>query len=232
MRKYIYYIVLFIVNYGMLTAQNDSIPFNNIAIYGNDVRLVNGFVYENELKAEEGHCYLFNEEPVLGSLRMDDKLFINQYLKFDIFHNHLILSYRNEKGGVQQIQLVDSMVESFTLLGHYFEKQKLPKKGVKFVEVLNNGHIQYCRFWLKDIKLISDNGVAYHRISAAQKFNYLIVDQKLTRIRGNRTFIRSFTLEQKSVVKKILHSNNVRIGKASESKIALVMSQINNLITN
>lgn len=232
MRKYIYYIVLLIVHCEMLTAQNDSVLSQNIAIYGNDVRLVNGFIYEYELKAEEGYCYLFNEEPVLGSLRIEDKLFINQYLKFDIFHNHLILSYRNEKGGVTQIQLVDSMVQSFSLLGHYFEKQKLPKMGVKFVEVLNNGHVQYCRFWFKDIKLISDNGMAYHRISAAQKFNYLIVDQKITRIRGNRTFIRSFTLEQKSVVKKILHSNNVRIGKASDSKISLVMSQINNSITN
>ena len=93
--------------------------------YGNDVKLVNGEKYFYPYTRSDGNPFLFSEpRPVV--IRVHEKEFAGQLVRYDIFNQQVILDFKDIYGGTSSLVLQEEWVESFSFESHFFRKMKGP----------------------------------------------------------------------------------------------------------
>ncbi len=197
--------------------------------YGVNQDLVSGFQYAYAYQQFVGNPFFFNENFVLGEVKIKDKIYSNLALKYDIYHQKVVLKYQNNFGAVQQVELVDSMVNGFSLNHIRFVQVKLEDKGVKYVEVVNQGKLQGGYFWSKELKLHTGSGDAQYHFSNDKSKFYLISDGVGYPIRNKWAFLERFPDQKKKKIKTLIKAFKVRFGTKYSNNMAGFMNELNKM---
>ncbi len=200
------------------------------SIYGLDASLINGETYQYPYYQVTGHPYFMQNQFTQEEVCTQGVIFAPVALKLDVLNNGLLLEYENPHGALQQILLVDSLVQWFTINSKRFAPHEVPKKGVKFVQILNEGEATCFYYWTKEMKVSNSSGATDYKINREKRTQYIHFNGKIHRYKGKGSFLKIFPPTHKETIKTYLKTHKVKWKKASDAEVTQVMNYLNQLL--
>lgn len=219
------FLALFFV--GIKTQAGEHIVSDSI--YGLNATLVNGITYQYPYYNVGGHPFFLENKFSSETLQVNGKTFENVRLKLDILNNKLLLEYKNSVGATKQIELRDSLIQSFTYRHTFFSKHDVPKKGKKFVQKINEGKITCFYYWTKEMKVSNDSGAGGYVINRARRTKYVKYNGITSQYNSKRSFFKIFPKHQKSQIKDFIKSKKIKWRKVGDEDMMAVMNYLNQL---
>lgn len=196
--------------------------------YGNDVKLVNGEKYFYPYTRSDGNPFLFSEpRPVV--IRVHEKEFAGQLVRYDIFNQQVILDFKDIYGGTSSLVLQEEWVESFSFESHFFRKMKGPGGIPGFYQVVVDGPISLVYSWSKDYLMNLNSGVQSYYFTEPLKKSFLVIDNSFYPYRNNGSFLKAFDREQQKAIKLFMRQAKIKVNKAPDSQMRHLVEYCNSL---
>ncbi len=230
---------LFIINQTFVLAQYTDQPVSSLEvkeeldeIYGLDQTLCSGILYTSRVTGSvSGNPYWIDSEWKKGSVVIQNILFEDLLLKYDIESNDLVINTINLNNQPVKICLNKKLISEFTLDNHKFIK--FPGKEINdnnyFCEALSEGKISLLQ--------IKDKVLAVSNSSNSSDFTYkeyikeyLLIDRQLIRFKGKRTLYKLFP-EHKQNLKEFIFQNSLTPGRKNIQDRTKLVDYCNSLIT-
>lgn len=200
--------------------------------YGYDQNLINGRQYYNFYPKAPGHAFWGQDLFRNGNISINGVKYNNVFLKYDICNQEVLLDYENSYGGRNQIVLLKSKIDSFSIINSRFVKYTFANTGTKFYQVITNSQIKCLYYWEKKLVKDATSVESYYSYSDEGKKMYLLYNNKLIQYRGNKSFIKIFPEKYQSKIKKYLKNNHLKVSKLPERKVIEVITFCEGLINN
>ena len=211
-------------------AQSSTIDPDHV--YGLDPLLYNGKIYNFVTPAAiDGTPYFDGADFVKGSVKLRGVTYDNLLLKYDVFHQQLILQYKTSLGADNQIVISDAWLEAFNMGGHHFEMLAIQDTLKGIYEVMGTGTYRILYSWRKELLLESYLGATYRLFSVSKKETYLLAGTKLSKYNNNRHFTTLFGPSQQVILKKYLRQQKINVKKASDQAITELINYCNTIST-
>lgn len=196
--------------------------------YGSDVKLVNGEKYFYPYTRSDGDPFLFSEpRPVV--IRVHEKEFAGQLVRYDIFNQQVILDFKDIYGGTTSLVLKDEWVETFGFESHLFRRMKGPEGIPGYYQVVVDGPISVVYSWSKDYLMNLNSGVQSYYFTEPQKKSFLVIDNKFFPYRNNGSFLKAFDREQQKAIKLFMRQAKIKVNKTPESQMRHLVEYCNSL---
>jgi hypothetical protein len=178
-------------------------------------QLLNGIYYENPYFIAKGHPFLDDGDFHSGSVIYRNKEYEGIRMKYDIFHQQIVINPRLEDP-MLMILLSNEFISEFWLGGSYFRRNPDGGSGIPYLQVVWEEEQVGCyRSWYKfRYKSYDDRNTVSYRFSDEKQNRYLQVNGILSRYTGNRTFACQFPDALKNQVKEFLRSKRIRVSRA------------------
>jgi hypothetical protein len=234
-RNIFIFLDLFILqyNYAQSTGKNDSNVlklksyFNQF--YGADYNLINGIRYVNLYPSAEGHPFLGEDSFYKGNIIINNLIYRDMEIKYDICNQEIILQYPYFTGNPDKIILIKEFIDEFEMDDRLFRKYTFPETGPRFYQVVSRGNIYCLYFWKKD--LVKGSSVQiFYKYSPERKVSYLVIDNKLCSFSSRKSFIKLFPSQYHKEIIQYLKSNKMWIRNDTEIKIRQLMDFCNEII--
>jgi hypothetical protein len=197
--------------------------------YGEDYNLINGRRYVNVYPGADGHPFLGENIFYRGNIIINNKVYREVEIKYDICDQHIILQYPYFSGNSDKIILVDKFIDGFEINGMLFRKYDFPETGPRFCQVVSQDHISCLYYWSKVlIKGLSTR--SFFQYSAEKHLSYLAIENKLYPFNSRKSFLKLLPQEYNEEIKQLLRSNKIWIRDASDSQMRQIMIYCNSLI--
>jgi len=196
--------------------------------YGSDADLVNGQKYFYPYSKSEGSPFLFNKAKE-AVIRVHEKEFGGQLVRFDIYNQQVILDYQDIYGGITSLVLRNEWVESFRYDSQSFQRMKGPFGQEAFYQVVVDGPISCVYYWTKDYLLNLNSGVQSYYFTEPLKDSYLLIDGVFHPYRNNRTFLRAFDSGVQKTIKQFMRQSKIRVNKSPDWQIRHLVEYCNTL---
>jgi len=196
--------------------------------YGSDANLVNGEKYFYPYGRAEGDPFLFRE-PMEAVIRIYEKEFPGQLIKYDIFNQQVILNVNDIYGGVTSLVLRNEWVQSFSMDSKLFRRMKGPEGNDAYFQVVVDGPISCVYSWKKDYLLNPNSGVQNYYFTEPTKESYLVIENEFHPYRNNRTFLKAFDSEKQKSIKQYMRESKIRVNKSPEWQMRQLISFCNSL---
>ncbi|MBN2520760.1 MAG: hypothetical protein JXB17_09670 [Bacteroidales bacterium] len=197
---------------------------------GIDHNLINGYQYIKLYLKANGHAFFDKDEFLPGKIIINNKLYNDVYLKYDILNQNVILLYKNSFGGNNQIVLHNHAINQFELKNKIFVNLLFPEIGNKYFQVISNSTIKCYYLWYKEIRNTSWSIDSYYEYSDQRKKTYLLINGELLRYRGNISFIKLFPKKKQEYIKQYIKTNAIKLKKASDKTVNELIIYCENLI--
>ena len=115
--------------------------------YGSDANLVNGEKYFYPYGRADGDPFLYSE-PRQAVIRVHEKEFPGQMVKYDLYNQLVILDFNDIYGGVSSLVLRNEWVESFRFESNLFRRMEGPEGEEAFFQVVVDGPISIVYSWM------------------------------------------------------------------------------------
>jgi hypothetical protein len=196
--------------------------------YGSDASLVNGEKYFYPYSRSDGDPFFFSE-PRQAVIRVHEKEFAGQPLRFDIFNQQVILDVKDIYGGITSLVLRNEWVESFSFESHVFKRMDGPEGKVPYYQVVVDGPIACVYSWSKDYLMNLNSGVQSYYFTEALKKSYLVIDNAFFPYRNNRSFLKAFDSEQQKTIKQFMRQSKIRVSKSPDWQMRHLIEYCNTL---
>lgn len=196
--------------------------------YGSDADLVNGEKYYYPYRQSEGDPFFFSE-PRTALIRIHEKEFEGQLLRYDVFNQKLILDFKDIYGSNSSLVLRDEWVESFAFDNQNFLRMKGPGGKPRYYQIVAEGYVSCVYAWSKDHLLNLNSGVQSYYFTEPIKDSYLVIDGKFYPYRSNKAFLKAFDPERQKTVKQFIKQARVKLNKASDSQVRHIVEYCNSL---
>lgn len=196
--------------------------------YGSDADLVNGEKYFYPYRQSQGDPFFFSDSRS-AVIRIHDKEFVGQQLRYDVFNQKLILDFQDIYGASSSLVLRSEWVESFAFEKQDFVRMKGPEGESEFFQLVTDGHISCLYKWSKDQLLNLTSGVQSYYFTEPIKESYLVIEGQFYPYRSNRAFLKAFDPELQKSVKQFMKQAKVRVNKAPDSQIRHLVEYCNSL---
>lgn len=197
-------------------------------LYRQDQTLINGAKYYNLHYAAIGDPFFINDKSSPGRIVMNGTEYNNIRLKYDICNQQIILEYSYAHGGINQLVLHDKYISEFEIFEKLFRKYNFPLTGENFFQVIASGNLVMLLSWKKElVPGGSFNQTAYEYTREKRK-TYLLFDDKLHVIKGNKSFIKHF-YDHDSEIRKFLKLNHINVRNTSDAGLSQLIDFCSNL---
>ena len=197
--------------------------------YGADYNLMNGIRYINIYPSAEGHPFLGEDRFYQGNVVINNQLYRDVEIKYDIYNQKILLQYPYFSGSTDKIVLVGEFLDEFVMDGRLFRKYTFPENVPRFYQVVSKGNIYCLYYWKKDL-LKGSSVQSFFKYSPERKLSYLVIDDKLRSFKGRSSFVKLFPSEFHKEIIQFLKSNKISIRDSDEIKIRQLMTHCNELI--
>ncbi len=183
-------------------------------------KLNNGAYYENPYYNAIGHPFLNDGEFWDGAVVFRNSTFDNVRLKYDIFHQQLLIN-PDPDDPMLMILLANDFVSAFWIGEACFRKSSLEGADNTFFQVLlEEEHIILYRAWSKMRYKDFDEGEnMIYRFSERKEKTMIEVHGKLEEFGNNSSFLSMFSDGEKRQIKAYLKSNRIKVKKSSDEGI-------------
>ena len=196
--------------------------------YGSDADLVNGEKYYYPYRKTQGDPFFFAESrPAV--IRIQDKEFSGQLLRYDIFNQKLILDFKDLYGAMNSLVLRDVWVKSFAFDDKQFVRMKGPAGTNAYFQLVSDGHLSCVYRWSKDRLLNLASGVQSYYFTEPAKISYLVIGERFFAYRNNRSFIRALDPDKQKMVKQYMKQARLRVQKAADVQMRQLVEYCNSL---
>ncbi len=196
--------------------------------YGSDADLVNGEKYFYRYRESEGDPFFFSESRT-SVIRIHEKEFEGQLLRYDIFNQKLILDFQDIYGSNSSLVLREEWVESFAFENQNFLRMKGPEGEPGYFQIVAGGYVSCVYAWSKDHLLNLNSGVQSYYFTEPLKDSYLVIDGQFYPYRSNKSFLKAFDPERQKTVKLFMKQNRVKLNKATDSQVRHIVEYCNSL---
>lgn len=205
----------------------DSIR-NTDDIYGLDPVLHNGKQYlYYPPPGTAGHQYFASATYPSGSLWIRGQQYDNQRLNYDIYHQQLILFYKNTDGSGKTIVVSDAWLEKFTLGNYNFMTFSGKDTVTQIYQYLGESPVKILYKWRKDWILEPSMGASLYIFTRPAKEKFILKDHILSAYNSNRSFIQIFSPAQQPQIKKYMRQHRIKVKKADDAKMTGFIEFIN-----
>lgn len=196
--------------------------------YGSDAKLVNGEKYYYPYGKAGGDPFFFSEARE-AVVKVHEKEFPGQMVKYDVFNQQVILDFDDIYGGVTSLVLRNEWVESFRFETILFKRMAGPEGELAYFQVVVEGPITCVYSWKKDYLLNLNSGVQNYYFTEPSKESFLVIDQSFYPYRNNRTFLKAFDSAQQKSIKQFMRQSKVRVNKSPEWQMRHLIEYCNSL---
>jgi len=196
--------------------------------YGSDANLVNGEKYFYPYTRSDGDPFFFSE-PRQVVIRVREKEFAGQPVRYDIFNQQVILDVKDIYGGITSLVLRNEWVESFSFESHVFNRMNGPEGDASYYQVVVDGPISCVYSWSKDYLMSLNSGVQSYYFTEPLKKSYLVIDSTFFPYRNNRTFLKAFDIGQQKTIKQFMRQSKVKVNKSPDWQIRHLIEYCNSL---
>jgi hypothetical protein len=196
--------------------------------YGSDADLVNGQKYFYPYGRSDGSPFLYSEARE-AVIRIHEKEFGGQLLRYDIFNQKVILDYQDIYGGITSLVLRNEWVESFRFESQIFQRMEGPFGQEAFYQVVVDGPISCVYYWDKDYLLNLSSGIQSYYFTEPLKDSYLIIDGAFHPYRNNRTFLRAFDSGIQKTIKQFMRQSKIKVHKSPDWQMRHLVEYCNTL---
>ena len=196
--------------------------------YGPDQHLISGIEYVNLHIRSDGHKFLDEDKFYEGRVVIDNKVYKDVFLKYDIFNQQVLLLIQQPTGGHKQIILNNLRIDEFEINGRIFHKYTFPHTEGLFYQVIGN-HEMACFFHF--IKQEIPRAIDQYTLSEftdRQKKSYIYLQSELHEFKGNRSFVRIFP-NHIPQIKAYIRQNKLRVRKLNDAQMYWLISYCNSL---
>jgi hypothetical protein len=221
------------LNYGQSTDAKDTTVLKWKSIfnqyYGADYNLVNGIRYINLYPSAEGHPFFGEDRFYNGKLVINNKVYQDVEIIYDIYNQEIILQYPYFEGSTDKIILTNEFIDEFEMDGKLFRKYTFPESAPRFYQVVSQGNINCLYYWKKDL-LKGSSAHTFYKYSPEKKVSYLLIDDKLNTFKGRKSFVELFPSKYQKEIRLYLRSNNIWLRDANELTIQQFLIHCNKLV--
>jgi hypothetical protein len=196
--------------------------------YGSDANLVNGEKYFYPYTRSDGDPFFFSE-PRQALVRVHEKEFAGQLLRYDIFNQQVILDVNDIYGGITSLVLRNEWLESFSFESHLFKRMNGPEGEASYYQVLVDGPISCVYSWSKDYLMNLNSGVQSYYFTDPQKKGYLVIDNTFFPYRNNGSFLKAFDGEQQKAIKQFMRQSKIKVNKSPDWQMRHLIEYCNTL---
>jgi len=219
-------VILFLLS-GRLISQDDAMEMDRV--YGPDPMLYNGKKYTYFLPPETGgNQFLLSTDYFTGELTIKGKTFEGIILNYDIYNQQLLLTYANETGSFNIIEISKAWLESFRLENLEFRCLSYDNEP-HFYQVLGDGPFFIMYYWRKDLKLDATYGAKNFTFTPAMKKKYVLIGDKLRPFSNKQSLVSLFDMQHKPEINNYIQLNRIKIKKASDETMTKLINYISNL---
>lgn len=194
--------------------------------YGLDPTLYNGKVYRYYVRGKSiGTQFLHSPTFVKGSVTIKDMNYSNLFLNYDIYNQQLVFEYTGATSGLNRIIISNAWLQSFTLGDSYFELINLGNES-RIYRVIGDEPYRVLYHYAKDLQVDGQVNSRSWRFSSPIRSSYLSIDQKIYRYVNNGSFIRHFSKEKHTLIRKFMREHRINMKKSNDDKILQLLSFI------
>lgn len=186
--------------------------------------LLNGIFYDHPYHHAIGHEFLLGDAFHNGSLTYRNITYDNIRLKYDIY-NQQVLIHHTYNGSMVVILLPKEFITEFWMNGAYFKKLSFHEKEPSFFQVVyEQDQVKCCYSWYKmRYKSTHKESFISYNFSESKRKSYLYMDDKLSRYKNNRSFVRIFPDKIRGSIRSYLKSSGIEVNEADDETMKEVM---------
>jgi len=198
------------------------------AVYGLSPVLYNGVIYSDYYNnGVKGDQYIDGKPYKKGSLSLNESLYTNLDLNYDIYRQKILLQFETQNQAKRQIEISLEHAKAFSLGDIKFQVIQKNDSSFRIFQVIGEGHIKILIHHFKTLRTASSSVYNYHFSDHHHK-TWIQIDHEILRIKNNKQFLEYFP-ENISLIKAWLKSNKIKIKKASDSQFLALINYINSL---
>lgn len=196
--------------------------------YGPDQRVFSGIRYINNHKQSKGHKFLGEDQYQKGILRIDNRVYQNLILKYDIYNQQILLLYSLQEARPGEIIIKGDKLDGFSLGEKVFDKYYFPETDTAFFQVFEGKQVTFLYHWKKDlIPVVSLDYLG--EFSKLNRISYIQIDSTNNRFRNKSTFLDYFP-EHRKELKRFLRKRRMKIRQVSDSQIWEINDFVNEIM--
>jgi len=229
------YLVLLLLQASPLVSQTASPdPYSGIredaeTSYGPDPDLLNGKKYNFTYRSAEGSPFFDVSDPALSSIRIKGKVYEGERVKFDIYNQLVVLDFTDLSGATSSIVLRDDWIDGFSIGSIPFKKFPDKNERLKFGQVVFEGRISCVYFWKKTYIPEQKDGTMSYSFSKPDREAVILLEGEACSFKNKHSLLACFPKELRGPVKSEIKSRRLRIGKASDLEMQMLMQYINQI---
>jgi hypothetical protein len=219
-------------------AQEDStqqLTFDQIYLaaekeYGLHQELTSGLVPPGKDPDAIGHPYFMDYYSNQGRMTYRGKKYVDLNLRFDIFHQELLLIYPH-KGREYKVWIHKEFLSEFTVENKRFIHQSPGSQGEqRFYQVLGKGiPVQVLYYREKGLSKVN-SGDSEKSLYEERKDSFVLLENKMHEYKGNRSFTGLFSPDLSKDIKSYLRKHSVKVKNATDPEMEGLLEHISTLL--
>ncbi|MCB2208448.1 MAG: hypothetical protein KQH67_09130 [Bacteroidetes bacterium] len=188
--------------------------------YGSDHELINGRIYYQNNPYAKGTPLFISSDWLPGTVTINQRLYENLELKYNIEIDKLILKATQRSGMTSAIILNPFLIDAFTLANNDFvNARQFPDSlfAADFVQIIYSGNILFLATYSKSFQKDFSGKTPYGKYPKEIAVYSICQNQVLTDITSKKALLTYFEIHKKEI-KKFLKQRRFKFKKASPSE--------------
>jgi len=197
------------------------------AVYNLDPELYNGQVFSNIYRRDIDGDQFFQEKNFRqNDLALSGKFYKDQYINYDVYSQKVLLTYLDGNNAQKVIEIPLENIRFFYIGNNYFEVMTGPDNDYKIFQTFNFNDNKILIYWMKNLKVNTGSVYYRYRFTNLEKQMWLLLNERYFKVNNNKSFIRSFPVEQQTSIKGFLKENKIKIRKADTLELELISNYL------
>jgi hypothetical protein len=201
---------------------------------GRNSRINIGSYYFDRNWGTDGHPFFLENYWESGTVMFEGQHYDSIEMRYDIYNDLLLVKYIDKEGRVTPIQLYNSKVDEFRIMGHHFVRLKEDTlSGFKtgFFDLLQDGETaKVLAKRKKEINRSVNSSDQVKEYLQKDKY-YIMINQDYYDVNGKKSIIKVLS-DRKSELKIFLKKNKSRFRKNEERQLIEVVQYYNSIVSN
>jgi len=197
--------------------------------YEPDQNVFRGVRYFNLQYGYKGHKFFMEDEFVKGELILDNGIYKDVFMKYDLYDQQLILQAMSQsKKAYNEIIVTDSRLMGFDMDGRSFRKLYFPETDTLIFQVIGQGDPVCLYHWHKEVHTNSYKLISPLEFSEMIRKSYVVVNSGLHSFGRARSFAKIFP-DHRGEIMKYIRREKIRILKSGDDEMNELINYCSNL---
>jgi len=189
------------------------------SLYGMDPQLFNGIKYFPEHSLARGYPFWQDNQPMKADLVYSGRYYKNLKIKYNLYIQEFILEYADQFGGLQQLILNRSNIDSVFINNTLFIRNKYSDIKEYFLQVIHEDKISCYFTWKKEYRFNNTGVEVGHEYSDEMVTSYIVKNGRVYVFANNRSFLKIFPEDSRDSIREYMKDNRINVKKKMQADV-------------